>query len=149
VLEGEHQEVEKAKNKYQKAYTDWQEAVRNFERADQDGTLSRNEILKMKIVTDMKSRSHEDSRSRYLGQIGKTNLASREQHGRVMPGLLDQLQVIVIIVIIVIIIIIVIIVIIIIIIIVMVDPQIPHMTDSPNWGLCLMGNVLRHIPQLI
>ena len=29
----------------------------------------------------------------------------------------------------------------------MVDPQIPHRTDSPNWGICLMGNVPRHIPQ--
>ena len=26
-------------------------------------------------------------------------------------------------------------------------PLIPHMTDSPHWGICLMGNVPRHIPQ--
>ena len=37
----------------------------NYERADADGTLSRNEILKMKIVTDMKSRTHGDCKSKY------------------------------------------------------------------------------------
>ena len=30
----------------------------------------------------------------------------------------------------------------------MINPQIPNRTDSPNWGICLMGNVPRHIPQL-
>ena len=39
--------------------------LQNYERADADGTLSRNEILKMKIVTDMKSRTHGDCKSKY------------------------------------------------------------------------------------
>ena len=30
----------------------------------------------------------------------------------------------------------------------MVNPQIPHRTDSPNWGISLLGNVPRHVPQL-
>ena len=79
MVESEQQEMEKAKQKYHKSYSDWQEAIQvgdkkrlpinkllqNYERADADGTLSRNEILKMKIVTDMKSRTHGDCKSKY------------------------------------------------------------------------------------
>ena len=81
----------------------------NYERADADGTLSRNEILKMKIVTDMKSRTHGDCKSKYVNrktscekiyliacryqsQLSKTNSIVREHNTRVMPALLDQLQ---------------------------------------------------------
>ena len=38
--------------------------AQNYERADADGTLSRNEILKMKILTDMKSRTHGDCKNK-------------------------------------------------------------------------------------
>merc|ERR1719278_1708758 len=84
--------MEKAKQKYHKSFSDWQEAIQNYERADADGTLSRNEILKMKIVTDMKSRTHGDCKSKYQSQLSKTNSVVREHNTRVMPALLDQLQ---------------------------------------------------------
>merc|ERR1719376_1202192 len=78
VVDSEQQEMEKTKQKY--------------ERADADGTLSRNEILKMKIVTDMKSRTHGDCKSKYQSQLSKTNSVVSEHTTRVMPALLDQLQ---------------------------------------------------------
>merc|ERR1719376_880374 len=92
VVDSEQQEMEKTKQKYHKSYSDWQEAIQNYERADADGTLSRNEILKMKIVTDMKSRTHGDCKSKYQSQLSKTNSVVSEHTTRVMPALLDQLQ---------------------------------------------------------
>ena len=69
----------------------------------------------------------------------------QQQHQQISPP--SSLVFIIIIIIIIILIIIIIIILIIIIIIIMITPQIPHMTDSPNWGIGLMGNVPRHIPQ--
>ena len=51
-LETSYLNLEKTKLKYQKSFQDWKESDRNYQLADQDGTISRNEILKMKLYSE-------------------------------------------------------------------------------------------------
>ena len=84
--------LEKAKLKYQKRFHDWQESDRNYQIADQDGKLSRNEILKMKHQTQAKQKQYEDSRAEYIDRLDKTNVEQREYFDCLLPGVLNSLQ---------------------------------------------------------
>ena len=84
--------LEKAKLKYQKSFHDWKESERNYQIADQDGKLSRNEILKLKHQTQAKQKQYEDSRAEYIDRLDKTNVEQREYYDCHLPGVLSNLQ---------------------------------------------------------
>ena len=84
--------LEKIKLKYEKSFHDWKEADRNFQIADQDGTISRNEIMKMKMFTESKCKTYENCRGQYEDQLTKTNTEQREYFADNLPRVLTSLQ---------------------------------------------------------
>ena len=84
--------LEKAKLKYQKRYHDWKDSERNYQIADQDGTLSRNEILKMKLHMQTKLKLFEDSTGEYSSKLDKSNIEQKGYFDHELPSLLNSLQ---------------------------------------------------------
>ena len=65
--------LEKIKLKYQKSFHDWRESERTYQIADQDGTISRNEILKMKLYSESKLKEYDDNAAEYSERLDRTN----------------------------------------------------------------------------
>ena len=84
--------IEKIKLKYEKSFHDWKESDRNFQIADQDGTISRNDVTKMKIFSESKFKSYENCRTQYSEQLGKTNTGQQRYFGDELPKVLCSLQ---------------------------------------------------------
>ena len=84
--------LEKTKLKYEKSFHDWKEADRNYQIADQDGTISRNEITKMRIFSETKCKVYEQCRVLYSEQLKKTNTEQRNYFGTELVDILNSLQ---------------------------------------------------------
>ena len=84
--------LEKAKLKYEKSFHDWKEADRNYQIADQDGTISRNEISKMRIFSETKCKTYEQSKSQYSDQLHQTNFDQEKYFGTNLVNILNSLQ---------------------------------------------------------
>ena len=84
--------LEKAKLKYQKGFRDWKESDQNYQQADEDGTISRNEILKMKLYSEVKLKDYEEYTDKYQKQIEMTNDEQREYFDSQLPGVINTLQ---------------------------------------------------------
>ena len=84
--------LEKSKLKYQKSFQDWKEADRNYEKADNDGTIARNEILKMKMYSEVKLKEYEDFSAKYQEVIDRTNDDQIEYFDSQLPDLMNTLQ---------------------------------------------------------
>jgi len=92
MMDASYFTLEKSKLKYEKGFHDWREAERNFQVADQDGTISRNEILKMKVTTETKCQAYEKYRQEYKEQLAKTNKDQSEYFSNTLPGVVNMLQ---------------------------------------------------------
>ena len=84
--------LEKLKLKYQKRYHDWKDSEINYQIADQDGTLSRNEILKMKLQAQAKLKLFEASTVEYSSKLDITNVEQKEYFEHELPSLVNSLQ---------------------------------------------------------
>ena len=84
--------LEKAKLKYEKSFHDWKEADRNYQIADQDGTMSRNEISKMRIFSETKCKTYEQYRIQYSDQLLRTNSDQKKYFGTNLVNILNSLQ---------------------------------------------------------
>ena len=84
--------LEKAKLKYQKGFQDWKESDRNHQIADEDGTISRNEVLKMKLYSEVKLKEYEDYTDKYQEQLQNTNDEQGEYFDSHLPGVMNTLQ---------------------------------------------------------
>ena len=84
--------LEKAKLKYQKGFQDWKESDRNHQIADEDGTISRNEFLKMKLYSEVTLKEYEDYTDKYQEQLQNTNDEQREYFDSHLPGVMNTLQ---------------------------------------------------------
>jgi hypothetical protein len=91
-LETSYFKLEKIKLKYQKTFYDWKESDRQYQIADQDGTISRNEILKMKLLSEAKLNQYEYFAAEYREMLDKTNLEQREYFDSHLPELMNSLQ---------------------------------------------------------
>ena len=60
-----HQNLDKAKKKYKKTFIEWEEAKASYLKADLNPTISRNEIAKLKCVSDSLNIRCEDQKGVY------------------------------------------------------------------------------------
>ena len=60
--------------------------------ADQDGTMSRNEISKMRIFSETKCKNYEQIRLQYNDQLLKTNSEQKKYFGTNLVNILNSLQ---------------------------------------------------------
>ena len=91
-MDSSYLKLEKAKLKYQKSFHDWKESVRTYQKADQDGKMSRNEVLRMKDLSETKEAQYQTSYVSYRKQMDKTNNDQREYFNCLLPGVLISLQ---------------------------------------------------------
>ena len=92
VFEKLHHNLDKTKKKYQKSFLEWEEARNNYLRADADPTVSRNEIAKLKSLSDSLSAQCDDYKGVYASQLMKTNKYQAEYYYKKLPGVIDSLQ---------------------------------------------------------
>ena len=69
--------LEDSKSKYLRSHNDHEVAKVNLEKADSDGSLSSNDITKIKNVLLKKTRENDDFKAQYASQLGKTNLVQQ------------------------------------------------------------------------
>ena len=65
---------------------------RNYQTAEQDGTNSRDEILKMKLYSKGKQQQYEDYAAEYRERLDKTNDEQREFFDYHLPEVMNSLQ---------------------------------------------------------
>ena len=93
-MDSSYLKLEKAKLKYQKSFHDWKESEKTSQKADKDGKISRNEVLRMKDVSEAKDAQYQTSSVSYRKQMEKTNTEQREHFDCLLPGVLISLQVV-------------------------------------------------------
>ena len=91
-LDASYFNLEKIKLKYQKSFQDWKASDRNYQIADQEGTISRNEILRMKLHSEAKLNQYEDFAAEYRERLDKTNDEQREYFDTYLPEVMNRLQ---------------------------------------------------------
>lgn len=91
-LEDAYRLAEKSKERYRKSYQEWEEANGLFLKADKDGTISRNDIARMRIMSDLKLKQHKDCEAKYTDQLVISNRVQSEYYLRSLPGLTNSLQ---------------------------------------------------------
>ena len=69
--------LEDSKLKYLRSHNEHELAKANLEKADSDGSLSTNDITKMKNILLKKTRENDDFKAQYASQLGKTNLVQQ------------------------------------------------------------------------
>ena len=69
-----------------------EEAKTIFTKADGEGTISRNEITKLRVTMDARTGQYEDHRGLYAQQLVKTNRHQAEYYSRELAGVLASLE---------------------------------------------------------
>ena len=87
-----YKDLEKTKNKYKKSFLDWEDSNNTYMKANNDGILSRKEILKLKSHSDSRNAQHEDYKGVYASQLVKTNKYQDKYYYKDLPGVINSLQ---------------------------------------------------------
>ena len=91
-LNKSYKDLEKSKIKYQRSFLEMEEAKTIFTKADSEGTISRNEITKLRVTMDARTGQYEDHRGLYAQQLVKTNRHQAEYYSRELAGVLASLE---------------------------------------------------------
>ena len=86
------QNLEQMKKSYQKTFSQWKEAKKSYMKADMNPTVSRNEIAKLKRVSESLSAKCEDYKGEYASELVKTNAYQAEYYYKDLPGVINSLQ---------------------------------------------------------
>jgi len=91
-LDQAYKGLDKIKTKYAKACMEWYAGQVTLKQAEGDGTISRNEVEKLRNLSSQRVRQCEEYKSRYAQELVKTNKAQDYHYQQKIPGLLDQIQ---------------------------------------------------------
>merc|ERR1719369_469838 len=91
-MDKSYRSLEKSKCKYQRSFQDWESAQASYRRAEADGTVSRNEIAKLRSLADSRQRMSDEQKMMYASQLARTNKYQADYYSRQLPGVLDSLQ---------------------------------------------------------
>merc|ERR550517_779962 len=90
--EAENRAVERAGGKYFRAQGDWENAVSNVKRAEEEGQVSRNEEEKLRGVARGKQVQAEEYKARYAQQVVRANQRREVFYTSTLPAVLDSLH---------------------------------------------------------
>ena len=85
-------DLEKNKLKYLKSYHDWEESEANYQVMEKDGTIARNEILRLKLESETKHKKYVHQTKTYQEQLQVTNSEQNNYFKIQLPNLLDKLE---------------------------------------------------------
>eukprot|EP00088_Acartia_fossae_P071657 TRINITY_DN9894_c0_g1_i1.p1 TRINITY_DN9894_c0_g1~~TRINITY_DN9894_c0_g1_i1.p1 ORF type:complete len:588 (+),score=132.18 TRINITY_DN9894_c0_g1_i1:144-1907(+) len=82
----------KTKEKYEKAFGASERALEMFNKADADMNLSRAEVDKHRMTSNVKRQQMDDAKNEYANQLQKTNDYQRQYYNHFLPGVFSSLQ---------------------------------------------------------
>ena len=85
--------LNKTKEKYEKAFGASERALEMFNKADADMNLSRAEVDKHRMTSNVKRQQMDDAKNEYANQLQKTNDYQRQYYNHLLPGVFCSLQV--------------------------------------------------------
>jgi len=91
-MEKAYRSLDKSKRGYQRAFQEWEAAQAAYKRAETDGTVSRNEIGKLRIASDSRQRTVDEQKMQYASQLARTNKHQEDYFSQQLPGVLDSLH---------------------------------------------------------
>jgi len=82
----------KTKEKYDKAFGASERALEAYNKADADLNLSRADVEKQRMNSNIKRQQMDDSKNEYANQLQKTNELQAQFYTRLMPAVFNSLQ---------------------------------------------------------
>jgi septation ring formation regulator EzrA len=68
-----HSKMDKAKVKFRKAYEEQERSAEAYKKANDDGSVTRNEVTKMRGTATKRSQECENAKGKYASQLVNTN----------------------------------------------------------------------------
>jgi len=90
--EAEGRSVERAGGKYCRAQGDYDAAVANVRRAEEDGVVSRNEEEKLRAIARSRQVQADEYKARYAQQVVRANQRREEYYTATLPAVIDSLH---------------------------------------------------------
>lgn len=82
----------KTKEKYDKAFGASEKALEAYNKADADLNLSRADVEKQRMNSNIKRQQMDDSKNEYANQLQKTNELQSQFYSKMMPSVFQSLQ---------------------------------------------------------
>merc|ERR1719410_1912625 len=82
----------KTKEKYEKAFGASERALEAYNKADADLNLSRADVEKQRMNSNIKRQQMDDSKNEYANQLQKTNELQSQFYSKMMPSVFQSLQ---------------------------------------------------------
>jgi len=82
----------KTKEKYEKAFGASERALEAYNKADADLNLSRADVEKQRMNSNIKRQQMDDSKNEYANQLQKTNELQNQFYTQLMPAVFQSLQ---------------------------------------------------------
>lgn len=82
----------KTKEKYEKAFGASEKAMEAYNKADADLNLSRADVEKQRMNSNIKRQQMDDSKNEYANQLQKTNELQSQFYSKMMPSVFQSLQ---------------------------------------------------------
>jgi len=82
----------KTKEKYDKAFGASERALESYNKADADLNLSRADVEKQRMNSNIKRQQMDDSKNEYANQLQKTNELQSQFYTKLMPAVFQSLQ---------------------------------------------------------
>lgn len=82
----------KTKEKYDKAFGASERALESYNKADADLNLSRADVEKQRMNSNIKRQQMDDSKNEYANQLQKTNELQAQFFNKLMPSVFNSLQ---------------------------------------------------------
>ena len=87
-----YKSLDSKKQKYQKAHQELEVTMKTFHKTESDGTISRQELDKMRALSNKKTRESDDTKAQYAHQLIQTNKSQQEYYYKLLPAVLNNLQ---------------------------------------------------------
>lgn len=87
------EKLDKAKKRYEKAFSDAEKSSETYKKNEQDMNLAKIEIDKSRLVMEGKQQCSEECKKDYAYEVEVTNKYQQEHYNKLMPEVFMQLQV--------------------------------------------------------
>ena len=91
-LKKAYKTMDAAKDKFRKAYEEQEKADATYSKAENDGTVTKNEVKKLHMVATKKGQECEAAHGKYAEQLVKTNKFQMTYYHELLPKVLSELQ---------------------------------------------------------
>ena len=91
-LNSKFKSLQGSKDKFRRAFEDQEKANNSYTKANADGTVSRNEVEKLRLSASNKTSVCDSMKHNYADQLVKTNEFRQRYYYELLPGVLEELQ---------------------------------------------------------